>query len=89
MLHLTNPSPLNCSFQAMEREVRAAFGKGQPEEIVSCAFNLKVTREDIGTLQGLRWLNSEVKVAAAHKCSDSAPLEKYPFPVPVSLVKVI
>ncbi|XP_010143337.1 PREDICTED: LOW QUALITY PROTEIN: sentrin-specific protease 2-like [Buceros rhinoceros silvestris] len=46
--------------EAMEREVRAAFGRGQPEEIMSCAFNLKVTREDIGTLCGLRWLNSEV-----------------------------
>ncbi|NXE03887.1 SENP2 protease, partial [Lophotis ruficrista] len=53
-------SPFNCSFQAMEREVIAAFGTGEPDEIMSSAFKLKVTREDIHTLRNLRWLNDEV-----------------------------
>ncbi|NXN68022.1 SENP2 protease, partial [Himantopus himantopus] len=53
-------SPFNCSFQAMEREVIAAFGKGEPDEIMSSAFKLKVTREDIHTLRNLCWLNDEV-----------------------------
>ncbi|NWU66979.1 SENP2 protease, partial [Pterocles burchelli] len=51
---------LNCSFQAMEREIGAAFGKGKPDEVLSSAFKLRVTREDIRTLQGLCWLNDEV-----------------------------
>lgn len=50
-------SPLT---EAMEREVIAAFGKGEPDEIMSSAFKLKVTREDIQTLRNLRWLNDEV-----------------------------
>ncbi|XP_064313179.1 sentrin-specific protease 2 [Phalacrocorax carbo] len=50
-------SPLT---EAMEREVVAAFGKGEPDEIMSSAFKLKVTREDIHTLRNLRWLNDEV-----------------------------
>ncbi|XP_049659162.1 sentrin-specific protease 2 [Accipiter gentilis] len=50
-------SPLT---EAMEREVIAAFGKGEPHDIMSSAFKLKVTREDIHTLKNLRWLNDEV-----------------------------
>ncbi|NXG50996.1 SENP2 protease, partial [Psilopogon haemacephalus] len=53
-------SPSHCSFQALEREVHAAFGKGEPDEILSSAFKMKVTREDIGTLREHRWLNDEV-----------------------------
>ncbi|XP_030350295.1 sentrin-specific protease 2 [Strigops habroptila] len=50
-------SPLT---EAMEREVVAAFGKGEPDEIMSSAFKLRVTREDIHTLRNLQWLNDEV-----------------------------
>ncbi|XP_063196315.1 sentrin-specific protease 2-like [Chroicocephalus ridibundus] len=46
--------------EAMEREVVAALGKGEPEEIMSSAFNLKVTREDVHTLRNGSWLNDEV-----------------------------
>ncbi|XP_075616842.1 sentrin-specific protease 2 isoform X1 [Balearica regulorum gibbericeps] len=46
--------------EAMEREVTAAFGEGEPDEIMSSAFKLKVTREDIQTLMNLCWLNDEV-----------------------------
>ncbi|NXL34111.1 SENP2 protease, partial [Glaucidium brasilianum] len=56
----TNLSPFNCSFQAMEREVSAAFDRGDPSEIMSSAFKLQVTREDIHTLRDLEWLNDEV-----------------------------
>ncbi|KFP99279.1 Sentrin-specific protease 2, partial [Leptosomus discolor] len=55
-----SPSPFNCSLQAMEREVAAAFGPGEPDEILSSAFKLNITREDICTLRHLRWLNDEV-----------------------------
>ncbi|KFP61492.1 Sentrin-specific protease 2, partial [Cariama cristata] len=50
-------SPLT---EAMEREVIAALGKGEPDEIMSSAFKLKITRQDINTLRNLRWLNDEV-----------------------------
>ncbi|NXW62567.1 SENP2 protease, partial [Eurystomus gularis] len=46
--------------QAMEREVTAAFGEGRPEEIMSRAFKLEITREDIHTLNNLCWLNDEI-----------------------------
>ncbi|XP_063194843.1 sentrin-specific protease 2-like [Chroicocephalus ridibundus] len=44
----------------MEREVVAALGKGEPEEILSSAFKLRVTRQDVHTLRKLCWLNDEV-----------------------------
>ncbi|CAM9312221.1 unnamed protein product [Bubo scandiacus] len=50
-------SPLT---EAMEREVDAAFGRGDPEEIMSSAFKLRVTRQDIHTLMDLCWLNDEI-----------------------------
>lgn len=56
----TSPSPLNALFQAMESEVSAAFDNGGPEDILSRAFKLTVTREDICTLQPLGWLNDRV-----------------------------
>ncbi|XP_065604470.1 sentrin-specific protease 2 [Cyrtonyx montezumae] len=46
--------------EAMEREVMAALGRGQPDEVVSSAFKLKVTREDIQTLSDCQWLNDEI-----------------------------
>ncbi|NXJ91985.1 SENP2 protease, partial [Corythaixoides concolor] len=46
--------------QAMEREVVAAFGMGEPDEIMSSAFKLDVTREDIHSLRNLHWLNDVV-----------------------------
>ena len=44
----------------MEREVMAALGEGKPDEIMSSAFKLRLTREDIQTLGNRRWLNDEV-----------------------------
>lgn len=44
----------------MESEVSAAFDSGEAEDILSRAFKLNVTREDICTLQPLGWLNDRV-----------------------------
>lgn len=71
----------------MEREVVAAFRNGDPEEIMSSAFKLRVTREDIHTLQNLCWLNDEVKRAGARWYS--AFILKYPFTVYRSHFRVI
>ncbi|OXB65267.1 hypothetical protein ASZ78_001574 [Callipepla squamata] len=60
------PKPMSCRsspfelLQAMEREVMAALGTGEPDEVMSSAFKLKVTREDIQTLNSYQWLNDEV-----------------------------
>ncbi|KAM9231029.1 sentrin-specific protease 2 [Leptosomus discolor] len=54
------PERLSPLTEAMEREVAAAFGPGEPDEILSSAFKLNITREDICTLRHLRWLNDEV-----------------------------
>lgn len=45
----------------MESEISAAFDSGEPEDILSRAFKLTVTREDICTLQPLGWLNDKVR----------------------------
>ncbi|NXD28990.1 SENP2 protease, partial [Spelaeornis formosus] len=46
--------------QAMEREISAAFLSGGPEDILSTAFKLIVTREDICTLKPQGWLNDSI-----------------------------
>ncbi|XP_023789215.1 sentrin-specific protease 2 isoform X2 [Cyanistes caeruleus] len=46
--------------EAMESEVSAAFDSGEPDDILSRAFKLTVTREDICTLQPLGWLNDRI-----------------------------
>ncbi|NWT61105.1 SENP2 protease, partial [Erythrocercus mccallii] len=51
---------LNPFFQAMECDVTAAFYSGVPEDILSRAFKLCVTREDICTLQPRGWLNDKI-----------------------------
>uniref|UniRef100_A0A8U7NUW4 SUMO specific peptidase 2 n=1 Tax=Corvus moneduloides TaxID=1196302 RepID=A0A8U7NUW4_CORMO len=45
---------------AMESEISAAFDGGEPEDVLSRAFKLAVTREDICTLQPLGWLNDSI-----------------------------
>ncbi|XP_009947062.1 PREDICTED: sentrin-specific protease 2-like [Leptosomus discolor] len=50
-------SPLT---EAMEREIAAAFAGGEPNEVISSAFKINITREDICTLRRLCWLNDEV-----------------------------
>ncbi|NXK29349.1 SENP2 protease, partial [Arenaria interpres] len=64
--------------QAMEREVIAALGKGQPDEIMSSAFKLKVTREDIQTLRNLCWINDEVINFYLHLVVERNKNEGYP-----------
>ncbi|XP_062355125.1 sentrin-specific protease 2 [Cinclus cinclus] len=46
--------------EAMESEISAAFDSGEPEDILSRAFKLTVTREDICTLQPRGWLNDRI-----------------------------
>ncbi|KAM6228111.1 sentrin-specific protease 2-like [Porphyrio hochstetteri] len=45
----------------MEEEIAAALGNRNPEEILSSAFKLKVTRKDIRTLEKLQWLNDTLR----------------------------
>ncbi|NXE91322.1 SENP2 protease, partial [Menura novaehollandiae] len=52
--------PVYPSFQAMESEISAAFDSGDPEDVLSSAFRLTITREDICTLLPLRWLNDRI-----------------------------
>ncbi|NXR58250.1 SENP2 protease, partial [Rhadina sibilatrix] len=51
---------LNPLFQVMDSEVSAAFDGGEPEDILSRAFKLTVSREDICTLKPLGWLNDKI-----------------------------
>ncbi|XP_067833033.1 sentrin-specific protease 1, partial [Heptranchias perlo] len=46
--------------EEMEGEVRRAFRPGNPDEVLSEAFRLTITRKDIHTLNHLNWLNDEV-----------------------------
>uniref|UniRef100_A0A8C5P578 SUMO/sentrin specific peptidase 2 n=1 Tax=Jaculus jaculus TaxID=51337 RepID=A0A8C5P578_JACJA len=44
----------------MEKEINNALGHGPPDEILSSAFKLRITRGDIQTLKNCHWLNDEV-----------------------------
>ncbi|XP_034370942.1 sentrin-specific protease 2 isoform X2 [Arvicanthis niloticus] len=44
----------------MEKEISNALGHGPPDEILSSAFKLRITRGDIQTLKNYHWLNDEV-----------------------------
>ncbi|XP_043916648.1 sentrin-specific protease 2-like isoform X2 [Protopterus annectens] len=44
----------------MKKEIQKAFEPGEPDEVLSTAFKLKITRSDIGTLRNSNWLNDEV-----------------------------
>ncbi|XP_078394207.1 sentrin-specific protease 1-like [Cetorhinus maximus] len=46
--------------EEMEGEVRRVFLPGNPDEVLSEAFRLTITRKDIHTLNHLNWLNDEV-----------------------------
>lgn len=78
-----SPSSLNPFFQAMEREISAAFDSGEPEDVLSRAFKLDVTRDDISTLRPQGWLNDKVWDPAlpgkppfpGHRSLPGAPLQ--------------
>ncbi|XP_036025533.1 sentrin-specific protease 2-like [Onychomys torridus] len=44
----------------MEEEIRSALGPGPEDEILSCAFKLRITRGDMRTLKETQWINDEV-----------------------------
>ncbi|ERE75255.1 sentrin-specific protease 2 [Cricetulus griseus] len=53
-------SHLDLLIQDMEKEISNALGHGPPDEILSSAFKLRITRGDIQTLKNYQWLNDEV-----------------------------
>ncbi|XP_028923987.1 sentrin-specific protease 2 [Ornithorhynchus anatinus] len=44
----------------MEKDISRALGHGPKDEVLSSAFKLRITREDIQTLKNHHWLNDEV-----------------------------
>ncbi|KAM6228133.1 sentrin-specific protease 2-like [Porphyrio hochstetteri] len=56
----TKSDPFALLTKDMEEEIAAALGDGNPDEILSSAFKLTVTREDMRTLEKLQWLNDTV-----------------------------
>ncbi|KAL6057979.1 hypothetical protein STEG23_015848 [Scotinomys teguina] len=44
----------------MDKEISSALGPGPKDEILSCAFKLKITRGDMQTLKDTQWLNDEI-----------------------------
>lgn len=44
----------------MQKEISSALGPGPQEEILSHAFNMKITRGDMHTLRDTQWLNDTV-----------------------------
>ncbi|XP_051877737.1 sentrin-specific protease 2-like isoform X2 [Pristis pectinata] len=46
--------------EKMVEEVRKALDYGEPDEVLSTGFKLKITRKDISTLCNYNWLNDEV-----------------------------
>ncbi|KFO98741.1 Sentrin-specific protease 2, partial [Calypte anna] len=64
--------------QAMEKEVAAAFDDGKPEDILSSAFKLNVTREDIRSLRTPCWLNDVVINFYVNLLIERSKKEGYP-----------
>ncbi|XP_021249561.1 sentrin-specific protease 2 isoform X2 [Numida meleagris] len=62
----------------MEREVMAALGKGRRDEIMSSAFKLRITRDDIQTLSEIEWLNDEVINFYMNLLMERSKKEGYP-----------
>ncbi|XP_054859108.1 sentrin-specific protease 1 [Eublepharis macularius] len=46
--------------EEMEREIKSVLRNGNPDEVLSEAFRLTITRKDIHTLNNLNWLNDEI-----------------------------
>uniref|UniRef100_UPI00398EB149 LOW QUALITY PROTEIN: sentrin-specific protease 2 n=1 Tax=Pristiophorus japonicus TaxID=55135 RepID=UPI00398EB149 len=46
--------------EKMAEEVRKALDYGEPDEVLSTGFKLRITRKDISTLCNYSWLNDEV-----------------------------
>ena len=44
----------------MEEMVSNALNGQPPNQVLSEAFNLQITKKDMATLDGLNWLNDEV-----------------------------
>ncbi|XP_030312316.1 sentrin-specific protease 2 isoform X2 [Calypte anna] len=63
---------------AMEKEVAAAFDDGKPEDILSSAFKLNVTREDIRSLRTPCWLNDVVINFYVNLLIERSKKEGYP-----------
>jgi hypothetical protein len=55
----TNASELTAEEEAL---VTKCFYQHPPDEVLSDAFSIKITRKDMQTLKGLNWLNDEVGV---------------------------
>ncbi|XP_072350885.1 sentrin-specific protease 1-like [Scyliorhinus torazame] len=53
--------------EEMEGEVRRVFLPGNPDEVLTEAFRLTITRKDIHTLNHLNWLNDERAVGSNRK----------------------
>ncbi|NXY27038.1 SENP2 protease, partial [Atrichornis clamosus] len=69
------PIPL---FQAMEKEISAAFESGEPEDVLSSGFRLTITRDDIRTLLPLRWLNDRIMNFYISLIEERSMQEGYP-----------
>ncbi|MEE6489879.1 hypothetical protein FKM82_015710 [Ascaphus truei] len=46
--------------EEMEKEIRHVLGHGHPDDILSIAFKLRITRQDFWTLRHQNWLNDEI-----------------------------
>ncbi|KAM4626874.1 sentrin-specific protease 2 [Discoglossus pictus] len=44
----------------MEKEIKHVLGHGDPDDILSSAFKLNITRQDFWTLKNKHWLNDEI-----------------------------
>ncbi|XP_053930954.1 sentrin-specific protease 2 [Cuculus canorus] len=62
----------------MEREINAVFDNGEPNDIVSSAFKINITRDDIRTLQKYNWLNDQIINFYMYLVMERSKKEKYP-----------
>ncbi|CAH1390774.1 unnamed protein product [Nezara viridula] len=71
--------PLPTLSKAAELKIKAALVRSPEHEVLTEKFNLKITRRDIQTLNGLNWLNDEVINFYMQLLEDRAQkTERYP-----------
>ena len=62
----------------MQKEISSALGPGPQDEILSCAFNMAITRADMRTLRDTQWLNDTVINFYMNLLMDRSQSQGYP-----------
>ncbi|XP_069733512.1 sentrin-specific protease 2-like [Phaenicophaeus curvirostris] len=64
--------------EAMEREIEAAFSRGNPNDVLSSAFKMDIIHLDIWRLKRSRWLSAQIIHFYLNLVTERSKKEEYP-----------